>query len=1033
MSNAGRLTMSNADRPLHERSAAAAFVFVAALLYLLAFADYGFHREDEGALLMQFWLWSTGELPHRDFHLGYTPGVFFVHKTLMQMLGPDLLPGRYLLAFVNSLSAALLFVLARRATSSLPWALVAPLLFVTMVPVYAGEFAAFNIPYPVWYCVLFFAAGAVLLARVLDRPGTLLLLACGVLAGLGFTFKPNVGLFQLAATALVCLLACGRPRTTLERTTWWGWWLATIGGLVVVFANAGSPAAMAWFLAPAVAAAVAVARDAHETPQRAGAPQPLACALLVGAGFLAVCLPWLAWSWQILGSEWFARRALFLGAGFESFYSLPGPAVVLAPLAIAAAATAWLLPGLLSRLGVPVWPLPPIATVLGLAAFGALAATRPMPQGLYDAVMSAAEPRFYTAAALVQWGALAIWLLRPNALRCAERRDGDRRVALVCGIFLYLQLFPRIDLMHWVTAAPLLFPVAAWLLQSLAARWSSGQPDSRRRVVAAAVALPVVALAMMRAGHFLDARWDWTGAAPERTPETSLAIAHAPISINAGRADLFRELEAAVSFIEKSTAPTEPVFTFPALDYVSYFALRKPGNRHGYYFPGWPGHEAEAEVLVALESKPPRLAVTLYENQVYFGSASAYYFLFAGYFESRYRRVERIGPYAFLAPASEEAAAEAEETAGGRGEPVAATPVRPDAVAEALGPVRMRALEAELDSPDAGARGAAARRMREWHVLGDFEPLRRALADADASVRAAAVQAVPRTRSPDVRDALLDGVAARAFTAADSVLAVRASNLACDASCVPKLLALTEGYDPAIAAAARGLLGELPIARWQRDFWWKWKGEGTTAFAEPALSKLRFALEHRNADPEHRILAFAFADRLGLEPCPASLREWAVTTPEQAGPDFTVCTALHHLSRAACPGPWLDASLRWLALDPVVSTRTALREARREPARADAALASLADARAGTASAMALWLCSVTGGAECLAAARRSLADLASEEERIAAAWAWSQLDRDPMGIQALRTLADGDASPQVGETARYGMERAQLRAYDSR
>ncbi len=973
---------------------------------------------------MQFWLWASGELPHRDFHLGYTPGVFFVHKTLMQMFGPDIMPGRYLLAAVNSLSAALLFLVTARVTSSWKWALVAPLAFVAAVPVYAGEFAAFNIPYPVWYCVLFFCGSAALLPGLLRGPGAALLLACGVLAGLGFTFKPNVGLFQLAASALVCLLACGRPRTAFERTTWWAWWLAVLGGLALVFANGASPAEMAWFLAPPFAVALAVARDAHAAPPRREGISVLLCAVLLAAGFFAVCLPWLAWSWSILGPEWFARRALFLGAGFESFYSLPGPASVIGAVAIAGAAAAWLLPDALARRGVRTWPWPPLAAALATVAFVVLAETRPMPQGLYDAVMSVAEPRFYTAAVLTQWMLALVWLLTPAALAKNPVRDEFVRPALVCGVFLYLQIFPRIDLMHWVTAAPLLFPAAVWLLQSLARRWSGGESAARRRLVAAAVALPVVAISMLRLGHFLDARWDWNAAGLARTPETTLAIDHAPVSINAGRADAFRDLEAAAGYIARNTSPDEPVFTFPALDYVSYFALRKPGNRHGYYFPGWPGHDAEAEVLVSLARRPPRLAVTLYENQLYFGSASAYYFLFADFFETGYRRVARLGPYAFLSPQSGEGVP-APDTSAAAGPTL---PARPDAIAEALGPDRMKRLEAAIASADESVRLAAAREMGEWRIAGDFAPLRRALADTSAAVRAAAVRAVPRTSSTAVKDVLLGGVAARSFTTADSVLAIRASNLACDASCVAPLLALTEGYDTGIALAARGLLGELPIGRWQRDFWWKWEGEGTEPLAEPALSKLRFALEHRDADPEHRILAFAFADRLGLEKCPAAVAEWSAMTPEQAGPDFTVCMALHHLSRASCPGPLLERSLAWLGLDPVVSTRTALREAMREPAGADAPLADRAGADLGKASAMALWICAEAGGRECLDSAKRALAASAGEEERIAAAWAWSRLAADTTELEGLRTAVSTDSSPQVRETADYGIELRRLR-----
>jgi hypothetical protein len=993
---------------------ASAFVFVGALAFYSFFSDYGFHREDEGALLLQFWRFASGETPWRDFHVGYTPGVYLVHKTLMQWMGPGLMPGRHLLALVNSASAAMLFVLAARLTSSWKWGLIAPLLYVCAVPVHVGDFAAFNIPYPAWYNLVFFALSAILLPG-LAREATLpRILACGVLAGIGFTFKPNVGLFQLAASVLVFLQAYGRPRSAFEKGLWWTWWLATLGGLFVVFSSAQSAMELAGFLAPATIAGIAVARDAYRTPLRAERPALLSCALTMAGGFLAVCVPWLAWAYSILGPDWFARRALFLGAGFESVYYITGPPPGLSIAVVAAAAFAWFAPAWLDRRGWPAWPLPLIVVAMAVVAFATLATTRPMPEGVYPAVMKVVEPGVFSAATLVQWALLLLWLGRP-----ATAQSNELYVpALVCGVMLYLQIFPRTDLMHWVSSAPLLFPSAVWLMQSLALRWSTNQGATIRRAVGTAIALPLVALALFRIGHFLDARLDVVNGRLVRTPETVLRIAHAPIAINAGRAETFRDLEATVDYVTAHSHADEPVFTFPALDYVSYFSLRRPGNRHGYYFPGWPGHDTEAEVLASLEKNPPPLAVMLYEPQLYFSSAATYYFLFGDFIESRYQRVRRFGPYATFAQA---------------GTPVAddsalAAPGQATAIADALGGDRMSAILAALASPDAQVRRQAVQQMADWQILGDFEPLRRALSDPDASVRSAAVKAVPRTRSVAMRNALLDGVTSHAFSTTDSVLALRSANVDCDESCVPALLPLISGADHDTAVAARGVLGELPPLRWQSDFWWKWDGPPTEPFPEPTRSLLLSALRDPKADHEVRILAFAFADRLGLGPCPDELRSWSEMRSEQVGPDFTVCTAINHLSRAGCDGDWLDAALRWLPLDPTLSPRIVLREAHKDPQYTDAALAQQAGARLGRTSALAHWLCGMVGGPHCLAAARATLAGSPSEEERVAAAWAWSQLAGDQAAIDELLTVAGSDVSPQVRETARYGIERRRVR-----
>ncbi|MFN2428211.1 MAG: hypothetical protein ABR587_17385, partial [Candidatus Binatia bacterium] len=116
-----------------------------------------------------------------------------------------------------------------------------------------------------------------------------------------------------------------------------------------------------------------------------------------------------------------------------------------------------------------------------------------------------------------------------------------------------------------------------------------------------------------------------------------------------------------------------------------------------------------------------------------------------------------------------------------------------------------------------------------------------------------------------------------------------------------------------------------------------------------------------DANPELRLVAFAFADRLGLEPCPPALYRQSAMPPDTVLPDFKSCLAIDHLSRNNCPGPWLESALAWFPVDPTLSPRIALREARRNPgASTDSALARVADSRSGNASALALWICGLS-------------------------------------------------------------------------
>jgi hypothetical protein len=41
--------------------------------------------EDEGTLLYQFERLADGQRPYVDFHLGYTPGVYYIHSWLQSV------------------------------------------------------------------------------------------------------------------------------------------------------------------------------------------------------------------------------------------------------------------------------------------------------------------------------------------------------------------------------------------------------------------------------------------------------------------------------------------------------------------------------------------------------------------------------------------------------------------------------------------------------------------------------------------------------------------------------------------------------------------------------------------------------------------------------------------------------------------------------------------------------------------------------------------------------------------------------------
>jgi hypothetical protein len=208
---------------------AALAVFAGALAYFALFITYGVNLDDEGTLLAQIYRTAQGELPYRDFHMGYTPGGHYYHAWLMQLFGASVVPLRWSLAVCNAMVSVLLFVIGRRVMSS--WfALLPAAAYPALMQVYPGNFATFNIPYPSWYVVLFGVAGFWMLLCYIESHRLTWIAAAGLVTGRGFAFKPNVGLFQLAGSGLV-LLATLEPPADGRAARWQGavWWLLLVG------------------------------------------------------------------------------------------------------------------------------------------------------------------------------------------------------------------------------------------------------------------------------------------------------------------------------------------------------------------------------------------------------------------------------------------------------------------------------------------------------------------------------------------------------------------------------------------------------------------------------------------------------------------------------------------------------------------------------------------------------------------------------------------------------------------------------------
>jgi HEAT repeat protein len=210
--------------------------------------------------------------------------------------------------------------------------------------------------------------------------------------------------------------------------------------------------------------------------------------------------------------------------------------------------------------------------------------------------------------------------------------------------------------MHLVPAAPGILAIGGWLL-SRTLDWAAAvllrdRRWARRTALAALLPGVIVVLSMVgpacyRAGYVLAAAW-----LRNRSALVELAHPRAPLVIEPAAGRLFLSLRDTARFLAEHTAPGEFVFPFPVLDVLCFLSDRHNPTRHGYFYPGWPGHAVEAEVLDDLRTRPPRWIVLLHAHPLFFAESPVYFFNLRRFVTEHYAVEARIGMFELLRPGS---------------------------------------------------------------------------------------------------------------------------------------------------------------------------------------------------------------------------------------------------------------------------------------------------------------------------------------------------------------------------------------------
>ncbi len=627
-----------------------ALAILAGVLYFGALAPYGIQTAEDGDLLYQAYATYRGQLPYVDFSTGYTPLYFYWHALLFRVFGVDMLVARWSLAAANVATVVLIFAITARLTSA-AWGALAALLFVASLPLFPGDFCSFNVPYPAWYGIALWLGSLAAVIAYAERGRMRWLVAASVLAGVNFSVKPNVGLFNLVALSLFVLWwhAPAADERPVARATWWLLAAGTLLGVLAVFQTQLLHRAFLLFPLPLLVIAGVVLFRARRAR---GAPGFLGAAAALAVGFALPTLPWIAYFLAELGVRRFLTDVLLLGSSYERFFLIePRPFGTSWDLAVVVVLAAFVaVPAALRHGWLRPWFVFASAAVGAALGAVAIALYAPMRSGFQASVVMRVEDIGFLLLQVMNWIAIAV-VARATA---GGRRDGRAATLVALAVSspaFTLAMYPRSDFMHLLgSVAPALI-LAVVLAARVAARWRDACPPGLawRTAATALVVAPLVvpAAIMLAPGVALTAElYRYYAGADDRLE--ALAIRRASLVMDRDHR-LIGPLRDVAAYIDRTTEPDDPVFPFPNLHLVCFLGGRLNPTAKGYFVAGYPDHASEAAIVEQLRARPPRLIVALHEHELFVTTAPLYYFLIRDYVHRSFKPVAHIGPYVVLA------------------------------------------------------------------------------------------------------------------------------------------------------------------------------------------------------------------------------------------------------------------------------------------------------------------------------------------------------------------------------------------------
>lgn len=185
-----------------------ALVFVLSALYMAQELKRGWVPSDEGILAGSADRVLRGELPHRDYHEGYTGGLSYLNAAAFRVFGTNLVSMRYMLFLFFLAWVPAVYYAASRFVSAPVAGAVTALAVVWGPPNYAAAM-------PSWYNLFFATFGLAALLRYTDAKRVGWLFIAGLCGGISFLFKLPGLYFVVGTLFFLALHEQTAPDTTL--------------------------------------------------------------------------------------------------------------------------------------------------------------------------------------------------------------------------------------------------------------------------------------------------------------------------------------------------------------------------------------------------------------------------------------------------------------------------------------------------------------------------------------------------------------------------------------------------------------------------------------------------------------------------------------------------------------------------------------------------------------------------------------------------------------------------------------------------